>query len=225
MTPFIKLSSSFLAGILLLSAMTSNIALCDELDQARGYFDYYDQDPSAHRLLGLVEQYHLNQGITGMNKGSLNYARGDFEFILNRFPNHPRVLLLIGDLFIKMKAPTRAEPYFQRAIELYPNTAPTYAAYGIFLQKTGQLGRAIDSYKTSLELDPGSPSVHYNLGLAYFEKKQFDLANMHAQEAYMQGFQLPGLRDKLRKAGAWKPLEQSTAASETAQREADLHMK
>lgn len=216
MTPFIKLPL-FAARILLLSALAVNAALCDEAGQPGGHFDYYDQDPSARKLLGLVEQYHLNQGIAAMNKGGLNYALGDFDFILNRFPNHPRVLLLVSELALRMKAPAKADLYFRKAIELYPETAATYAVYGIFLQKTGQLGRAIESYKTSLELDSASPGTHYNLGLAYFEKKQFDLANQHAQEAYARGFPLPGLRDKLKRAGAWKPPEQSAAAAATAQ--------
>jgi tetratricopeptide (TPR) repeat protein len=216
MTPFIQLQL-FIARIFLLSALTVNIALCDEAGQSRGYFDYYDQHPAAHNLLGTVEQHHLNQGIEAVNKGSLSYALQHFDFILNRFPNHPRALLLVSEVFHKMKTPAKADLYFQRAIELYPETAPTYAAYGIFLQKSGQLERAIENYKTSLKLDPGHMGTHYNLGLAYFDKKQFDLANQHAQEAYAQGFPLPGLRDKLRKVGAWKPAELSTPMAETAQ--------
>lgn len=216
MTPFIKLQL-FIGRMLILSALSVNVAQCDEAGQSSGHFDYYDQDPAAHKLLGYVEGYHLNQGIAAMNKGGLSHALGHFDFILNRFPNHPRVLLLVSEVFHRMKTPAKADLYFQKAIQLYPETAPTYAAYGIFLHKSGQLGRAIENYKTSLKLDPGSMSTHYNLGLAYFDKKQFDLANQHAGEAYAQGFPLPGLRDKLKKVGAWKPTEQSATTAETAQ--------
>ena len=107
MTPFFKLQL-FIGRILILSALSVNVALCDEAGQSSGHFDYYDQDPAAHKLLGYVEEYHLNQGIAAMNKGGLSHALGHFDFILNRFPNHPRVLLLVSEVFHRMKTPAKA---------------------------------------------------------------------------------------------------------------------
>jgi tetratricopeptide (TPR) repeat protein len=47
-------------------------------------------------------------------------------------------------------------------------------------------------------------NVHYNLGLAYFELKDYDQALEHAKRAYALGHPLPGLRDKLKRAGKWE---------------------
>jgi tetratricopeptide (TPR) repeat protein len=59
----------------------------------------------------------------------------------------------------------------------------------------------------ALTLDPNSINAHYNLGLTYFETKQFELANEHAQRAYQLGASPPGLRDKLVRAKQWRPID------------------
>lgn len=170
----------------------------------KGVYDYFGPKPA--ELLWAVESYHLQQGITKMNDGRLQYAFQDFEFILNRFPNHPKALALMVEVTNKMGKPGLAERYFAKAIELYPNTAYTYVVYGIHLQKTGKNAAAIDNYKKAIELSPVLPEAHYNLGLAYVTEKRYELANKEANEAYDLGHPLPGLRKKLEQAGAWKPL-------------------
>lgn len=169
--------------------------------------DYYNSSPGTRELLNNVEKYHLQQGISAMREGRNYFAWQHFDFILRYFPNHPRGLQLMGELTVQIKSPPKGQLYFDRALRLFPNSTSNYAAYGIFLQKQGKLDLAIEQYKKAVELSPESASYNYNLGLAYFDKKQFALANEHAQKAYALGFPLPGLRNKLTQANAWKPLE------------------
>ncbi len=47
-------------------------------------------------------------------------------------------------------------------------------------------------------------NVHYNLGLAYVDLKQYDKALLSAHKAYQLGFPLMGLKNRLQRAGAWR---------------------
>lgn len=78
------------------------------------------------------------------------------------------------------------------------------ALYGIFLLKKGKSSEGVKKLDEALALGGDDPNIHYNLGLAYFDLKDFDKALASAHKAYQLGFQLPGLRSKLEKAGKWK---------------------
>ena len=170
--------------------------------------DYYS--PKTPDLLKSVEIHHLEPGLEKMRAG--NYGKGtsgafgDFKYILDYFPNHPRALPLIGEVSILMGRPQEAISYYEKALSLYPNYASTHLAYGVFLHKQGKIDEAIKQYKAALAFDQNSRDAHYNLGLAYFSKKDYAAANQHAQAAYGLGYPLPGLRNKLKGVGAWKPL-------------------
>jgi TPR repeat protein len=50
---------------------------------------------------------------------------------------------------------------------------------------------------------PDNATAHYNLGLLYFDKKNYSKAKVHAEKAYALNFPLPGLRNRLKKVGKW----------------------
>jgi tetratricopeptide (TPR) repeat protein len=171
--------------------------------------DYYIANSTAAKaeLLKKVEDYHLPQGIEKMRSRHYLYAFGDFDFILRYFPNHPRALILMGQLCERWLDPKcNMLVYFDKALQISPENEGVHLTRGVYLQKYGKLADAIESYKKALELNPDSANTHYNLGLAYVAQKNFDLANEHAQEAYSRGITLPGLQNKLLQAKAWKPL-------------------
>jgi len=163
-------------------------------------------------LLHNVEKYHLPQGLEKLRQKKYRRAWEDFDFILRYYPNHPKGLLYMSDLSLRMNKPVQAEKYFQKAFKLYPGYADTHALYGIFLQKSGKLDEAIRQYKKALSLAPDSSETHYNLGLALYNKGDYEGALQHARVAYQLGFPLPGLRKKLRKIGKWTPATQDNAS-------------
>ncbi len=159
-------------------------------------------------LLLAVESHHLQPGLDKMRSKLYAPAWGDFDFILRYFPNHPRALVAMADLCQAWKSPKcRAEEYFEKALVMSPKSPSVHLAKGIYLQKNNHLSEAIDSYKNALAVDPNSFNANYNLGLAYAAQKQYAVANEYAQRAYALGPALPGLRDKLIAAGAWKPVD------------------
>lgn len=180
--------------------------------------DYYGarSNPQLAELLATVEKHHEQLGIDKLRTRFYAGAWDDFTFMLNYFPNHPRALILMGQVCERWLDPKcNMTLYFDKAIRLTPENAGIYLTQGVYLQKRGKLAEAIESYKKALELNPNSANAHYNLGLAYVAQKNFDLANEHAQEAYSLGFTLPGLQKKLVDAKAWKPLPPKTVPDPT----------
>ncbi|HQU16092.1 MAG: tetratricopeptide repeat protein [Gammaproteobacteria bacterium] len=175
--------------------------------------DYYATDAESRHLLTMVEGHHLQQGTDKMARGEYGYAKQDFDFILRYFPNDPKALLLMGELAVKTGKPQDATHYFETAIKMFPDRAPTHTVYGVFLHRTGKLKQAIIQYKESLKLDPGSAETNYDLGLAYLTLRDYALANQHAHAAYRLGYPLPGLREKLQRAGKWEPITPITTDS------------
>jgi tetratricopeptide (TPR) repeat protein len=182
--------------------------------------DYYltRSDRAAANLLEQVEKYHLSPAVSTLRAGKYEYAYNELSFILKYFPNHPQALVLLSELCVKWKHPGRcdADGRFQHALQVNPDAADTYTIQGMYLQNTGRTDQAIENYKKALERNPVSVNAHYNLGLAYVSKKNFEEANKHAQQAYALGMTLPGLRNMLTKAGAWKPLPTEPAAPAAA---------
>jgi tetratricopeptide (TPR) repeat protein len=179
----------------------------------QGNRDYYSatQTSEGAELLKNVEEFHVGPGLERMQGRNYSGARDDFEFILKFFPNHPRGLALISELCdVRWKNPQcDSSQWFERAIARNPNVGQTFVIEGVHLQRLNRVADAITSYKRALALDPTSRNAHYDIGLAYFDQKQFELANRHAQVAYMLGMPFPGLRDKLTKAGKWVPLDRA----------------
>lgn len=76
--------------------------------------------------------------------------------------------------------------------------------HGLYLIQSGATEEAVAKFKQARELDSKNANVHYNLGLAYFDLKKYELSLESAHVAYAQGFPLMGLRDKLKRAGKWR---------------------
>jgi tetratricopeptide (TPR) repeat protein len=178
------------------------------LSQGGGGFDYYAPRVKGEDITRLknVEDYHLGPGQQKVAKQQYLYAMQEFAFILGYYPNHPKALSLLSNLCQKWQdRKCDAEGAFERAIKRNPNAAPTYLLYGVHLHRKRKMEEAVKAYRRAVELAPNSLDAHYNLGLAYAELKQYDLANQHAQRSYQLGAFTPGLRTKLQKAGKWNP--------------------
>jgi tetratricopeptide (TPR) repeat protein len=178
--------------------------------QGGGGYDYYAPrtDSAEVTRLNNVEGYHLAPGQTKMARREYYYAQQEFEFILHYYPNHPKGLALLSELCQKYgdkRCDAAADARFDQAIKLNPQIGQTYLLYGIHLHRKRQLDEAVKAYRRAVELAPSSVSAHYNLGLAYVDLKQYDLANQHAQKSYQLGAYTPGLRNKLEKVGKWNP--------------------
>jgi tetratricopeptide (TPR) repeat protein len=193
-------------ALLLLAALAGDAAAQTgraEIDVNREN-DYYAA--LGHNQLKVIEQYHLGPCEQNLNARNFRKAVAECDFILRIFPNHPRALHLTIRTCEQWKSPDcRLDQLFERAIAINPNASATFVLNGIYLHGARQYERARQSYERALALDADSMNAHYNLGLTCIELKDYACANEHAQRAYALGSTLPGLRDRLQKAGQWKP--------------------
>jgi tetratricopeptide (TPR) repeat protein len=182
--------------------------------------DYYTARATREgtETLKNVEAFHLGVATDEMKARRFDRAWSDLEFILRYFPNHPQALAMLAEVCdVKWKDPRcDTDRWFQKAIDKNPQAFQTWVVYGIHLQYVNRIPAAIDSYKKAIELNPSSANAHYNLGLAYFDSQQFELANRQAQLAAVLGMSLPGLRDKLTRTGKWKMLDEDELRREIA---------
>jgi tetratricopeptide (TPR) repeat protein len=204
-------------GWRLLAASILIVCAFDVAHAQKTTFDYYaakaDKMREAKRL-STVEQYHLEQGDQKFRAGNYGGALAEFTFILGEYPNHPRALLLLAEMCAKWKSSScDVDGMFDNAVDVNPRVAGTYVVRGLYYHRTGRLENAIASYNRALELDPNSLNANYNLGLAYFDQKQYSRANEAAQRAYLNGAPLPGLRNKLQSVGAWRSLDTAAPTS------------
>jgi len=166
--------------------------------------DYYTTTDAT--LLRTVEHYHVVPAEEKIRTKFYSAARGDVDFVLRYFPNHPKGLLLMAQMCADgVTQHCDMDVVFDKAIAINPNVAGTYVTQGVYLHRIKRYREAIASYQRALAIDPNSLNGHYNLGLAYLETKQYDLANQEAQRAYALGAPFPGLRDRLKQSGQWKP--------------------
>jgi Tfp pilus assembly protein PilF len=172
--------------------------------------DYYTTTDTT--LLRTVERYHVVPAEEKIRTKFYSAARGDVDFVLRYFPNHPKGLLLLAQMCAEgVTQHCDLDGVFEKAIAINPNVAGTYVTQGVYLHRVKRYREAIASYQRALAIDPNSINGHYNLALAYVETKQYDLANQEAQRAYALGAPFPGLRDRLKHVGQWKPVAASPA--------------
>ena len=182
---------------------------CGKLDNPFGPFDYRVNK----KELALVERHHFSSNVEYLRDKN---AGSSIDYTLRAFPNHHRALMSMMNLGFGQKKPKvygatySVECYMIRAEQFRPDDALVKVVFGLFLLKAGQQGAAVQKLEAAKGLRSNDPNISYNMGLAYFDLGQFDKALENAHEAYRLGFPLPGLKQKLVKAGKWTEPEQAS---------------
>lgn len=196
-----------LAILILLSAFSRSAV-------AYGPFDYTNPQHFRDKL-PIVEDYHFNSDVENLRAGMGNnvYPSVELMYVLRSFPNHHRALNAMGRLWREARVensipagiPPRntAEYYFEKAHKFSPRDGTVLLLYGIHLHQSGKKEEALERYKQAEQLMPGSPELHYNLGLLYLSMNNVKMARSYATKAYNEHYPLQGLKKKLIRAGAW----------------------
>ncbi|CAL95865.1 tetratricopeptide repeat protein [Azoarcus olearius] len=186
------------------AALAQNAMLdmgCGSLENGYGPFDYRTQRAS----LRVVETYHFGP----KQENAMSNVGGDLDYTLRASPNHHRALMAMLKYANRTKKAT--PPGMQFTVECYLIRGETFRAddpmvkvlFGMYLVRAGRGKEAIQKLEAARELEHDNANVNYNLGLAYFDLREYDKALDSAHRAYAAGFPLPGLRDKLKRAGKW----------------------
>jgi tetratricopeptide (TPR) repeat protein len=179
---------------------------CGDLRTHYGPYDYWvDKDK-----LGIVESYHFTPDVENLRSGSTGYVGSDLDYTLHAFPNHPRALLAMVRLGERKHtdrpkgARLTVYCYLERAIRFRPQDAWANMIMAMYLAKHKRGAEALPYLRVAGESAADNANLQYDIGLVYCDLGRFDDALKHARIAYRLKFPLPGLKEKLVKAGKWK---------------------
>lgn len=174
-----------------------------------GPFDYRKADAATKAL---VEKFHFTPGIESMTRPqNTTYAEmaGDVSYTLHVFPNHPRALLTMTRLGERYKSPQppgakfSVDCYYDRAVRFTPDDTVVRAFYALHLVKQGQKESALQQLGLAAEHAKDNPTSHFNIGLVYFDLKEYDRALAQAHKAQELGSTRPELMDRLKSVNKW----------------------
>ena len=128
------------------------------------------------------------QAKTARNLGELHMMQGKHVAALRELiksekldPNDPYMLYDMGLVYMAMEKEDLAAERFKKAIVIKPDFGPAKNSLGVLYLIKKDWDTAIDIFNEVLE-NLLYPTPHFalsNLGLAYFEKKQFDQAEKY----------------------------------------------
>jgi Tfp pilus assembly protein PilF len=167
------------------------IALCANADSPRPTNqDYYAVAGSEElmKLLDLVDKFHTNKIFNAIMEKNYGQAKDDLDYTLHTFPNHPEALQLLILYARARGSGSFAKPYFERAVQLYPQYPMTHVIYGIFLTNFGILKEAVRELKMALEIEPNLTPAYVWLAKAYDKAGNTEEARKSAQKAVEMGY-------------------------------------
>lgn len=181
---------------------------CGVLENHYGPFDYRTTPLQKREV---VERFHFTPKVKTLASGETSSTPGhDIAYTLHAFPNHPEALAAMARLGRKENrtqprgARYTVECYFERATRFAPNDPQVRILYADFLVRQKRGDEATKQLDVAANLEPSSPYILYNLGLVYAEVGDYDKSLTYAHKAYASGMQLPGLRERLQRAGKWR---------------------
>jgi hypothetical protein len=197
----------------------TNESACGPL-RAHGQYGPYDYRTDKDKL-EVVENFHFTAVVAALIRGSTNTHPGsDIDYTLRAFPNHHRALLAVMQYGEKMKSSRPPETnysvecYFDRAIRFRPDDAIVRMIYSTYLNKNGRQAEANGQLEIATTLAKDNPFTHFNIGLHYFDTKNYEKALVEAHRAIALGWTRTELRDLLVGVGKWSdPQEPPSAKS------------
>lgn len=130
----------------------------------------------AIQLDPLSEKYRFQYGVLLTENNAPAAALIRLNEALPSFPKSSRLQLAIGLANLKLSRNEEAIRSFNRAIELDPAFAPSYAYLGIMLVLVGQSEAASKYFEQALQRSPGLAVVHYLLADALLKQPNADVA-------------------------------------------------
>ncbi len=201
-------------SIVLVNSVWSTEIGCPILRHGFGPYDYRS---ATREQLVTVEGAHFFPNVENLRENTLHPSRDylvvpgkEIDYTLRAFPNHHRALMAASRLSLREKSDrpkglkTSIDCYFKSALEFRPDDSYIYVIYGIHLLNKGKNRESLEYLDKAKSMGDESASLHYNLGLAYFQLKRYDDSLESAHKAYAAGFPLPGLKNMLERTGKWK---------------------
>lgn len=124
----------------------------------------------------------FRRGSELLHQGKANDAVSILQEAYSLDPNHFDVTLNLSGAFILTKKFKQAVALLEQLREQTPNNVMVWTNLGAAYLGNPVLARdeeqlqAIAAFKQALTIDPVAPSVAYNIGLIYRDRREYDLA-------------------------------------------------
>jgi tetratricopeptide (TPR) repeat protein len=141
-----------------------------------------DQDAKKNEHARERARELLNHGAELLEQGQAREAIPHLERAHKLDPHSVPVQINLGGAYVVAGRHKEAIPVLESARDAEPQNAMIWINLGAaylgnpVLATDEQQIRAIRAFERALELDPGAPSVHYNLGLIFVDRDDLDLA-------------------------------------------------
>lgn len=185
-----------------------------------GRFGPYDYRPdkyipdSVHRshqaLLSIVESYHFTPEVEALVRGKTGpTAGGDLSYTLHAFPNHHRALIAMVALGEKENtnrprgSSYSVECWLKRAVAWRSDDNLVRLIYAQYLVKSKRENEAEQQLSAAASQAGDNAFTQHNIGLIYFDMKNYQKALVHAHKAYALGLGIPTLKEQLKSIGQW----------------------
>jgi hypothetical protein len=212
--------SPFGAALAQWNIVHEDLGSCGQLKNAFGPFDYrpdghvpidkYDERPHSV-ILKLVGNAHFTPEVESLARGKTgDVPGGDIDYTLRAFPNHHRALMAMVRLGEKENrsltrgAKYSVECYFTRAITFRPKDSVVRMIYAQYLSKNKRLPEAVHQLELASASAQDNPFTQYNVGLVYFDLKDYEKALLQAHKAIELGLGRTELREQLQNLGKWR---------------------
>ena len=172
-----------------------------------------DQETHSYKRM-LVDGAHFTPRVENLigaqSGGQVGPPGADLNYTLRAFPNHHRALMAVMRYGEKKKSEKPAglsmviECYFERAARFKPDDTIVKMLYATYLIKHNRVPEAVGQLERATVLAKDAAFTHYNIGLVYFDMKNYGKALVQAHEAIALGFPRTELRDLLKGVNQWQ---------------------
>jgi tetratricopeptide (TPR) repeat protein len=124
----------------------------------------------------------LNRGARLLEEGQPREAITYLERANELSSENAAVLINLGGAYVMAGRHREAVPILEKACDIEPDNAMIWTNLGAaylgnpVIATEEQQMRAIRAFEKALELNPGAPNVHYNLGLIFVDRGEPELA-------------------------------------------------
>ncbi|MBO9999998.1 MAG: tetratricopeptide repeat protein [Cyanobacteria bacterium SID2] len=129
--------------------------------------------------------------------GDLDRAAELCQALLQREPSRLDALNLLGGIAYRQRDWHLALQYYQTIVRIYPRCAVGYANFARTLQEIDRLEEAVLLYGEALHLEENRADWHFNLGNAYWDLGDIDIAIEHFEKTLHLDRDFPEVRGHL----------------------------
>ncbi|MCZ4313804.1 ABC transporter permease [Comamonadaceae bacterium G21597-S1] len=180
---------------------------CGSLANSYGPYDYRTERTGK---LHVVEAYHFTPNIEGLVRGNSGSLGAELNYTLRASPNHHRALMAMVKLVDRLKTDRpmgsdySIDCWFNRALRFQPDDLIVRMIFATYLASRDRKPDAIEQLEIAASAAGDNAFTHFNIGLVYFDLKEYERALVQAHKSTALGFQRTTLQDLLQKAGQWK---------------------